>query len=43
MLHALGDVPLNKISALFGKSESWARVTYYRAKAMIASKLEGGR
>lgn len=42
MLHALGDVPLKRISALFGKSESWARVTYYRAKAMIAAKLEGG-
>ena len=41
-LHALGDIPLNKISRLFGKSESWARVTYYRAKAMITEKLEGG-
>lgn len=39
-LHALGEVPLNQISRLFGKSDSWARVTYYRAKAMIISKLE---
>ena len=41
-LHALGDVPLTRISRLFGKSDSWARVTYYRAKAMIRAKLEGG-
>ena len=41
-LHALGDVPLKRISQLFGKSDSWARVTYYRAKAMITEKLEEG-
>ncbi len=41
-LHALGDIPLTRISRLFGKSDSWARVTYYRAKAMITSKLEEG-
>lgn len=39
-LHALGDVPLKDISRLFGKSGSWARVTYYRAKAMIIVRLE---
>lgn len=42
MLHALGDVPLTQISKLFGKSDSWARVTYYRAKAMITDKLKEG-
>ena len=41
MLHALGDVPLKQISQLFGKSDSWARVTYYRAKAIITERLEG--
>ena len=41
-LHALGDIPLTRVSQLFGKSDSWARVTYYRAKAMISSKLEEG-
>ena len=40
MLHALGDIPLTQISNLFGKSDSWARVTYYRAKTMITAKLE---
>ena len=38
LLHALGDVPLRDISRLFGKSDSWARVTYYRAKARIARR-----
>jgi len=41
MLHALGDVSLKQISELFGKSDSWARVTYYRAKNMIIEKLKG--
>ena len=40
MLHALGDIPLTQISNLFGTSDSWARVTYYRAKSMITTKLE---
>lgn len=38
LLHALGDMPLKDVSRLFGKSDSWARVTYYRAKAMIARR-----
>lgn len=42
MLRTLGDVPLNKISKLFGKSDSWARVTYYRAKTMITAKWKEG-
>jgi len=41
MLHALGDVPLTQVSRLFGKSDSWARVTYYRAKTMIIARLGG--
>ena len=40
MLHALGDVPLKDISRLFNKSDSWARVIYYRAKNMIIAKLK---
>jgi len=41
-LHALGDVSLTQISKLFGKSDSWARVTYHRAKARIIQKIEEG-
>lgn len=39
MFHALGDVSLKEISAIFGKSESWARVTFYRAKQKIMEKM----
>lgn len=41
MLHVFGEVPLKEISLLFGKSDSWARVTFYRAKAAIVEKLKG--
>lgn len=40
MLHALGDVSLKDISRLFKKSDSWARVIYYRTKNMIIEKLK---
>ncbi len=43
-LHALGDVSLKDISRLFQKSDSWARVIYYRAKNKIIELLkEGGQ
>ena len=29
-----------EIGALHEKTESWARVTYYRAKTMLAQRLE---
>lgn len=38
-LRALGELPFGQIAALFGKSESWARVTYYRAKMKIKEEL----
>jgi len=41
MLHVLEQVPLNEISTLYGKSESWARVTFYRSKSIIRDKMEG--
>ncbi len=34
-LRALGDVPYAQIASLFGKGESWARVTYHRARLML--------
>lgn len=43
MLHALGDVSLKDISRLFKKSDSWARVIYYRAKNMILAKMKEGQ
>ena len=41
ILHVYGDIPLKEISRVKGKSESWAKVTYYRAKQMLRQELEG--
>lgn len=41
-LRIMAELSYKDISRLFGKSESWARVTYYRAKCMIIERLEGG-
>ena len=41
MLSVFGGVSLKEISRLFGKSESWARVTFYRAKQKILDNMEG--
>lgn len=38
-LRVFGELPYADIAELFGKTESWARVTYYRAKKMIILKL----
>ncbi len=35
MLSVFGQLSLTDISRLFGKSESWARVTFYRAKQKL--------
>jgi len=39
-LRVMAELSYRDISRLFGKSESWARVTYYRAKCMIIKRLE---
>lgn len=39
MLAVFGEVPLRDISRLFGKSESWARVTFYRAKQKVTERM----
>ena len=38
-LRALGDVGYREIAALFGKTESWARVTYHRARLMLTERM----
>lgn len=35
MLSVFGSFSLKDISSIFGKSESWARVTFYRAKQKL--------
>lgn len=39
-LRTFGELPFSKIAALFEKNESWARVTYYRAKMLIKEELK---
>lgn len=41
MLRVMGEMPYRSIGKLFGKGESWGRVTYYRAKKMIIERMEG--
>lgn len=40
MLSVFGQLSLKEISKLFGKSESWARVTFYRAKQKLAERMK---
>lgn len=39
MLHMFGELSFLEISQIFKKSETWARVTFYRAKLKIKEKL----
>lgn len=40
MLSVFGGLSLKDISDIFGKSESWARVTFYRAKQKLLERME---
>ena len=39
MLSVFGGFSLKDISEIFGKSESWARVTFYRGKQKLLEKM----
>ncbi len=39
-LRVFGELPFGQIGELFGKTESWARVTYLRARLKIMEELE---
>ncbi len=39
MLSVFGGFSLKEISLMFGKSESWARVTFYRAKQKLSERM----
>lgn len=39
-LRIFGNLQFKEIGRMFGKSESWARVTFYRAKLKIREKME---
>ena len=40
MLRVFGELKYAQIASLFGRTESWARVTYYRAKLDIQKRIE---
>ena len=40
MLRVFGELKYAQIAALFHKSESWAKVTYYRAKLELQNRLK---
>lgn len=39
-LRVFGELQFREIAAIFGKSESWAKMTYYRARARLARQME---
>lgn len=39
-LRVFGELKFRDIAELFGKTESWAKITYYRAKERISSGME---
>jgi len=39
-LRTFGELPFQQIAELFGKTESWARVTYHRARLKIKEVLK---
>ena len=39
-LRTFGELSFSDIAELFGKSESWARVTYHRARILIKEGLK---
>ena len=41
MLRVFGDLSFKEIAEVCGKSESWAKVTFYRAKSKLIEDLEG--
>jgi RNA polymerase sigma-70 factor (ECF subfamily) len=40
-LRTLGQLSFRDIGELFDKSENWACVVYYRARAKLKEKMEG--
>ena len=39
-LRVFGELPFQKIGLLFNKTETWARVTYHRARLKIQERME---
>ena len=39
-MRTFGELPFKKIGEISGRTESWARVTYYRAKVKIKEAMD---
>ena len=39
-LRVFGELPFDRIGAIFGHNAAWARVTYYRAKTKLQAMLQ---
>lgn len=39
-LRVFGELSFRKIGSLFGKTETWARVTYHRARLKVQERME---
>ncbi len=39
-LRIYGELQFSEIAGMYGKSVSWAKMTYYRAKAKLVQKVE---
>ena len=37
----LGELSFRDIAEIFGRTESWAKVTFYRAKNKLIEEMEG--
>lgn len=40
ILHIFAELTFKEIAQIFGKADSWAKMTYYRAKAALINRLE---
>jgi RNA polymerase sigma-70 factor (ECF subfamily) len=43
IFRAYGELSFAEIASIFGKTESWAKVTYFRGKEKLKMELEGCR
>ena len=39
ILHVIGEIKLKEIACIYEKTESWARITYFRAKQQIVREV----
>ena len=39
-LRVFGELSFKEIGSIFGKTETWARVTFHRARMMVKERME---